>query len=227
MVRRLPDAVLWDMDGTLVDTEPYWMIAQVELVGRFGGTWTHEDGLTLVGSGLWNSAKALQERGVELSADDIVDTLTDRVQEQIESEGVPFRPGARELLTAVHEAGIPQALVTMSVARMARQIADAIGFEAFRAIVAGDQVDEPKPHPAPYLAACRALGVEPSQAVAIEDSLAGLASAVAAGTAAIGVPLLVPLPAEGDHVIWPTLTGRTVDDLAEVASRARGDAGDA
>ena len=66
MTDLLPAAILWDMDGTLVDTEPYWLAAEAELVHSFGGTWTHEDGLTLVGSGLWHSAAVLQGRGVDM-----------------------------------------------------------------------------------------------------------------------------------------------------------------
>ena len=79
-------AVLWDMDGTLVDTEPYWMAAEVELVESFGGHWTHDDGLMLVGSGLWNSAAIIQARGVAMDTDSIVDWLTNRVQEGIAAQ---------------------------------------------------------------------------------------------------------------------------------------------
>ena len=225
MTADLPAAVLWDMDGTLVDTEPYWMRAETELVTAHGGAWSHEDGLLLVGSGLWNSAAIIRTRGVELSLDEIVDTLTNRVQEQIDSDGVPWRPGARELLAEVRERGIPTALVTMSVDRMARQIADRVGFAAFDALVTGDRVAEAKPHPESYLTAAGLLGVRPEDSIAIEDSVAGLASAVSAGTMAIGVPHIVPLPEAGDHTIWTTLEGRTVDDLATVVATSRASAG--
>lgn len=204
------------MDGTLVDSEPYWMGAETELVESYGGTWTHEDGLSLIGSGLWNSAQALQARGVELEADDIVAHLTDKVQEQITVHGVPWRPGARELLLAVREAGIKTALVTMSVRRMAQQVVDSIPFDAFDILVTGDEVDNPKPHPAAYLTAARRLEVDPATAVSIEDSLAGLASSVAAGTVAIGVPHIVSLPESNQHTIWSTLVGRSVQDLSDL-----------
>lgn len=213
-----PAAVFWDMDGTLVDTEPYWMASEVELVSSFGGVWTHEDGLQMVGLGLWNSAEILRAHGVDLSADEIVQWLTDRVQQKLDSDGVPWRPGARELLADLRERGIPTALVTMSVRRMAEQIVAHIPFEAFDVIVSGDEVSEPKPHPEPYLRAAELLGVDPVDAVAIEDSLVGLASAVASGAVAIGVPHIVALPESDEHTLWHTLDGKTADDIAAVAA---------
>lgn len=201
------------MDGTLIDTEPYWMKAEKELVDSFGGTWTGEDGLALVGNGLWVSAEILRGRGVDLSADEIVVLLTDRVLDQIRAE-VPWRPGARELLSAIRDAGIPTALVTMSVRRMAQYVVSAAGFDAFDIVVAGDDVTHSKPHPEPYLLAAELLGVDAGQCVAIEDSAPGLASAIAAGTVPIGVPLHVSIAEGPGHTLWSSLEGRTLDDLA-------------
>jgi HAD superfamily hydrolase (TIGR01509 family) len=217
-----PAAVLFDMDGTIVDTEPYWMTAESELVHSWGGTWTHDDGLTLVGNGLEVSAAVLQSRGVDLDIPTIIDRLTDRVTQQLADVGVPWRPGAQELLREVREAGIPTALVTMSFRRMAEQIAGYIPFDAFDTIVAGDEVDNPKPHPEAYLEAARRLGVPVGRCIAVEDSLTGLAAAVAAGTIAIGVPHLVPLPETGDHTIWRTLEGTTLADLRELITQKAG-----
>lgn len=210
-----PAAVLFDMDGTIVDTEPYWMVAETELITSFGGTWTHEDGLTMVGLGLPVAAAVFQSRGVTLEIDDIIERMTTRVLEQVTDE-VPWRPGARELLSDLRGAGIQTALVTMSITRMAEQIAGAIGFTAFDVIVGGDQVQESKPHPAPYLHAAELLGVDIRQCVAIEDSVPGLASAVASGAVAIGVPLHAPLPEADDHVQWATLENRGLADLRAV-----------
>lgn len=217
----LPAAVLWDMDGTLVDTEPYWMASEVELVHSFGGTWTHDDGLLLVGLGLWNSAEILRSRGVAMEPDEIVHWLTDRVQQKLDADGVPWRPGARELLESLRERGIPTALVTMSVRRMAEQIVAHIPFDAFDVIVSGDEVDEPKPAPEPYLRAAELLGVEIRDTVALEDSLVGLASAVASGATTIGVPHIVPLPESEEHTLWSSLDGRTADDVFAVARAHR------
>lgn len=216
-------AVLWDMDGTLVDTEPYWMAAETPLVESFGGTWSHEQALSLVGMGLEDSARILQDAGVRMGTHDIIAHLTDEVMRQLSTTGVPFRPGARELLSDLRAAGVKTALVTMSMRRMADTVVDLIDFDAFDVVVAGDESTRPKPFPDPYLQACDALGVTPDQAVAIEDSPNGLRSAVASGAATIGVPLMVSLTGAGAHALWPTLEGRTAADVASfhAAHRAK------
>jgi HAD superfamily hydrolase (TIGR01509 family) len=188
-----PAAVLWDMDGTLVDTEPYWLQAESDLVHGAGGVWTAEDGLQLVGSGLERSALILQSRGVSLGVEEIVRTLTDRVRAQI-VDAVPWRPGARELLRELKDAGIPTALVTMSRRDMALEVAGALGFAGFDVVVAGDDVANAKPHPEPYLTAAALLGVDIASCVALEDSEPGVASAVAAGATVFALPMHIPLP---------------------------------
>jgi len=137
------------------------------------------------------------------------------VLEQVRVE-VPWRPGARELLAGIRNAGIPTALVTMSVTRMADAVVDAIGFTAFDRVVGGDQVDRPKPAPDPYLRAAELLGVDIRRCIAIEDSIPGVASAVAAGAVTIGVPLHSPLGEDPSHTLWGDLDGRTVADLVRV-----------
>lgn len=206
------------MDGTIVDTEPYWMRAETELVLEHGGSWTHEQAMQLVGSGLAQSARILQEAGVALSIDAIIETLTDRVLAQVD-DAVPWRPGARELITELGEAGIPVGLVTMSMRRMALQIANGVGDGVFAVVIAGDDVEHAKPHPQPYLLAAERLGVPIGDCVAIEDSQFGLVSAVSSGAATIGVPLHLTLPEGPTHELWPTLEGRTVADLAAALER--------
>ncbi|RWZ51791.1 HAD family phosphatase [Labedella phragmitis] len=215
MTTLLPDAVLWDMDGTLVDTEPYWISAETDLVESFGKTWTYEDAMSLVGAGLWDSAETLRSHGVDMLADDIVSHLTGVVMARITAEGVPFRPGARELLTDLRRAGVRTALVTMSVRAMAEHVVERIGFDSFETLVTGDEVTRPKPHPDPYLEAASRLGVDIERCVAIEDSRTGLASAVASGAVAIAVPHAVSIPESIEHVTWSTLAGRTAESIAE------------
>ncbi len=212
-----PAAVLFDMDGTLIDSEPYWIEEETALVHSFGGTWTHDDALSLVGNGLWDSAAVLQSRGVDLTADEIVARLVDGVLGRIRDE-VPWLPGAQELLRSVRDAGVPTALVTMSTRDLAEVVADAMPFPAFDTLVTGDDVSHPKPHPAPYLTAAERLGVDIERCVAIEDSVPGVTSAVASGALTIGVPLHSTLDEDAGHVRWNGLAGRTIDDLAELIS---------
>ncbi|MHC2998075.1 HAD family hydrolase [Microbacterium sp. HJ5] len=214
-------AVLWDMDGTLVDTEPYWMAAETPLVESFGGTWSHEQALGLVGLGLEDSARIFQHAGVRMGVHDIIDHLTDDVMRRLSETGVPFRPGARELLASLRAAGIKTGLVTMSMRRMAQTVVDLIDFEAFDVVIAGDDSTRPKPFPDPYLQACAALGVTPAEVVAIEDSPNGLRSAVASGAATIGVPLMVSIDGAGAHAVWRTLEGRTAEDVASFHAEHR------
>jgi HAD superfamily hydrolase (TIGR01509 family) len=208
------------MDGTIVDTEPYWMRAQETLVESYGGSWTHEAAMTLVGSGLDRSARILQEFGVDMAADDIIQLLSTRVMEQI-TEHVPWRPGALELLTALHERGVPQALVTMSIGRMARHVASFVPADVFATVVSADEVTESKPHPEAYLTAAAELGVDIERAVAIEDSVTGVTSAVASGAVVIGVQHLLNLDDSGADRIWQTLHDVTPDDLAVVLAEVR------
>ena len=215
MTALLPAAVLWDMDGTLVDTEPYWMAAETDLVHSYGGTWTMDDAVQLVGSGLWHSARVLQSHGVTLSEDEIIALMTDRVLDRI-AEEVPWRPGSRELLMELNDLGIQCGMVTMSIRRMALGVVDSLGFDGFAAVVAGDDVTHSKPHPEPYELGAAALGVNVADCVALEDSAPGIASAVAAGAVVIGVPLHVPVPEDSSFDTWHTVEGRTADHLFEV-----------
>lgn len=209
-------AVLWDMDGTIVDTEPFWMQAEIDLIEQHGGTWTHEQAVQCVGLGLDDSAKLFQAAGVDLPAAEIIGILTDSVMAQLAGPEVPFRPGARELLADLRASGVSLALVTMSHRRMASQIADLLPAGTFDVIVAGDDVTRPKPFPDPYLQAADALGIAPNEAVAIEDSRTGVRSAVAAGVATVGVPHLVDLTGAGHAAEWPTLDARTTADVRAV-----------
>lgn len=211
--RRLPAAVLWDLDGTLVDSEPYWMRSEIELANRHGYDWTEEDGKSLVGMALKDSTRLMGERfGVELDPDETINALTDSVTEQLRRE-IPWRPGAQELLRELRRRGVKTALVTMSLRRMALQVVEAIDFDAFDVVVAGDDVVHGKPHAEPYLKAARLLGVDPSQCVAFEDSISGILSAEAAGTKAVGIPNVIRIPQHPDRILWDTLEGKRLKDL--------------
>ncbi|GAA1542345.1 MULTISPECIES: HAD family hydrolase [Brevibacterium] len=213
-----PAAVLWDMDGTLVDTEPYWIRAETELMNAHGIAWSEEQGLEFVGNDLLTSAAMMQDAGLDLPAAVIVDTLLNEVVDKIE-EAVPFRPGALEFLDAIVTAGIPCVMVTMSYRRLAEAVIAACPAHSFVGLVSGDEVSVGKPDPEPYLKGAALLGLEPGACVALEDSRPGLASAEAAGTIAIGVPHLVDLEERPGRILWSSLEGRSVADLGELTPR--------
>ncbi|MGO4342327.1 HAD family hydrolase [Pedococcus sp. 2YAF34] len=218
---RLPAAVLWDMDGTLVDTEPYWINAEHAIVEEAGGTWSDEYAHQLVGNDLMVSAQFIRDNSpVELDPVEIIEELLRRVVAQV-AEHVPWRPGALELLTALQEAGVPSALVTMSWRSLADAVLAALPAQTFTAVITGDEVEHGKPHPEPYLAAARTLGVNVADCVAIEDSPTGVRSAVAAGVPTIAVPHVVPVPVTVGAVQVPSLRGLTPADLRTVFDGAR------
>ncbi|MFP5335235.1 MAG: HAD family hydrolase [Actinomycetes bacterium] len=213
---RLPEAVLWDMDGTLVDTEAYWMEAEYALVAEHGGTWTEQDAHDLVGNPLLVSAQLLRTRGgVRLTDEEIVDRLLTHVVRRV-GDHVPWQPGALELLEDLARHGVPTALVTMSWTALAHTVVDALPAGSFATLVTGDQVTNGKPHPEPYLEAAARLDVDPRRCVAIEDSVTGLLSAEAAGVPTVAVPHLVPIPPSPGRLIVESLALLDTAALAAV-----------
>jgi HAD superfamily hydrolase (TIGR01509 family) len=208
-------AVLWDMDGTLVDTEPYWIEAEYALVAEFGGTWTEEDSRRLIGNALMTSAEYIRDvGGVDLPLVDIVHRLQGHVIDQV-NRAANWQPGARELLAGLRAAGVPQALVTMSWTPLAQAVLKHLPEGTFDIVVTGDQVRNGKPHPEPYTTAARLLGVEPAACVAIEDSPTGIASAEAAGAVTFAVPHLMPIPRAPGRTVVESLTDLDVGVLAQ------------
>ncbi len=210
----LPKAVLWDMDGTLVDSEPYWLLSESALAEDYGKVWTQENGNDLIGKSLYESSAFLKDHLdiKDLSAQQIVDRLTDSVLSKLQ-HSLPWRPGALELLMELKQAGVKTALVTMSMRRMALAVAEAIPFQAFDIVVAGDDVTHGKPHPEPYQKAAALLGFEPAECIAIEDSITGLRSAEAAGCLPLGIINMMPLEQSGTRVIRHSLTEMNLDAL--------------
>ena len=220
MTAHLPAAVLWDMDGTLVDSEPYWIAEEHALVEAFGGRWSHEHAVALVGQSLLASGGYIaQHSPVTLSPERVVDRLVDGVGARLRLR-VPWRPGALELLTDVRAAGIPSALVTMSYRRLTDLLEAALPEKLFDVVVPGDEVARGKPHPDPYLAAAAALGVDPLDCIAIEDSEAGMRSALAAGVPAIVIPSVKAVPRVRGSVQLATLRGLRATDLLDVVQES-------
>lgn len=217
MPNQLPEAVLWDMDGTLIDSEPYWLLSQNNLAAEHGMQWGEEHGHHLIGKDLKDSSAYIKEKMQldQLSIDEIINRLTNEVIERL-NEKLHWRPGALELLIALKQAGIKTALVTMSMRRMALAVVEQIPFQAFDVVIAGDDVSKGKPDPEPYLLAATALGVRAQDCVAFEDSNTGLTSAEAAGTLAIGIPSLVPIPPKPGRRLMQSLEQISINELQRI-----------
>jgi HAD superfamily hydrolase (TIGR01509 family) len=207
--------VLFDMDGTLVDSEGLWGAALHEVAAAYGGRLSEAARLSMVGIGALDSMAILHADLGQPWRDPVASAaLVERRVAELFGDGLPWRPGARRLLHAVRAAGIPTALVTSTPRHLVRLALGTLGAENFDAVVCGDEVPAPKPDPAPYLLAADLLGVPAHRCVAVEDSPVGVASAHAAGTAVLAVPHDVPLrPVDGVHVV-ASLTGVGLDRLA-------------
>jgi HAD superfamily hydrolase (TIGR01509 family) len=195
-------AVLFDMDGTIVDTEPLWYEAEVRLVAGYGGELGPDHAARLLGKPIEYSAAYLREvGGIDLDAATLGDQLNTQMVKLL-SEGVTWRPGARELLDALVAAGVRRGLVSASHRQIIDAVLTNIAETRFEVIVGHDDVTSTKPDPEPYLLAARHLGLDPADCVVFEDSATGVASAVAAGCRVVLVPGRIPVdPGPGVTVI--------------------------
>lgn len=184
-----PKAVFWDMDGTLIDSEPYWHQAEIEIAHEHGGEWTEQLGWQHAGLPVTVCAQAMIDRGTQLPSSTIVDMLIQRVA-HMEEQSMPWIPGTLELLQTLAQHAIPSVLVTASPRGMAESAVRQAPDNVFVGFVCGDDDLAKKPDPAPYLQACKVANVPLSdirQCIAIEDSRPGLLSAVASGATTLAV----------------------------------------
>jgi HAD superfamily hydrolase (TIGR01509 family) len=201
-------AVLFDMDGTLVDSEKVWDVGLAELAAHYGGALSPAARRSMVGTSMRESMTILHDDLAQPWRDTVASTawLEARVMELF-ARGLVWRPGARELLAAVRAAAIPTALVTATRRPLVEVALRTIGPENFDVVVCGDEVTRTKPHPEPYLAAADLLGAPITRCVAIEDSPTGVASARAAGARVLAVPSEVDLSEVESVTLVTSLTG--------------------
>lgn len=210
--------MLWDFDGTLVDSHDYWTATWAEMAARRGGSWSQENTLALVGLDLLDAGTYIRDHlGVEEPTEGLVEEMVAGVATRIREE-IPWRVGSRELLTSIRGEGIPCALVTMSYRSLVAPVLEQLAPDTFEAVVTGDEVSHGKPHPAPYLAAAAALGVDPGDCIAIEDSATGVASARAAGCRVVVAPNHGTIAALPLDLAVDSLVGLTVAELRSLAA---------
>ncbi|MCX6467343.1 MAG: HAD family phosphatase [Pseudonocardiales bacterium] len=221
---RGPEAVLWDMDGTLVDSEKVWTVALVEVSRDLRRELSADARAAIVGSSVPRTLRILFD-DLELPHDpDVMRAAGERIvarTAELFAGGLEWRPGAVEALRLVAAAGWPAALVTNTGRELTEQALETIGREHFAVTVCGDEVPRGKPDPDPYLRAAELLGVDPGHCLAVEDSPTGALAAERAGAAVLVVPCDVPVPAEPGRVLRESLTGLSVTDLVDGYTRAR------
>jgi HAD superfamily hydrolase (TIGR01509 family) len=196
-------AVLFDMDGLLVDSEPVWSVAEGEIMEWLGGPWNLDVKAMCIGHRVDEACQILVDvAGSSVPAAEVAERLVARMCELFR-EHLPLLPGAAELVDAVRAAGVRTALVSSSYRALVDAALASLGAERFDVTVAGDEVVEAKPAAEPYVRAAAMLGVHPADCVVVEDSLAGAMSGEAAGCRVIVVPGAVPFPGRETYASLP------------------------
>jgi len=215
-----PAAVLWDMDGTIVDTELVWRAAAERLARESGGRLTPEHERSLIGANPRDSARVLRDAGVEGGDDEIFTRLSAEVHDVALRTELRYRPGALELLTSLEIAGVTQAIISMSPRSHVDLVVTRIPV-AFATTVAADDVVNGKPHPDAYHVAAARLGVRAADCVIIEDSPTGVAAAIASGAVTVAAPYYLTFDTAGAAAEWAGLESRRAGDVFAAFTRAR------
>lgn len=206
--------VLFDLDGTLIDSEPLWFEVGRTVIERHGAIWTSDSSTKLLGVNLPKIGEALQRAvgRADLSGEYLLDEVVQEISGVLRTS-LTWRPGAVSLLSSLNSAGVPVGLVTASYQPIVDAVKSHLPAGTFQATVSGNDVSQGKPHPESYLLGAKRLGVEPDRCVAIEDSPTGIASAEGAGCHVIGIPSQQPLPESPGRLILTSLEEIDLDVL--------------
>ena len=214
---RFPfEAVLWDMDGTLIDSEPIWIEEERQLMRSLGVDWTDEDAHHCLGGPMERVDAYMRERSGNRHEPLLLSSmLVGRMEERLSSQ-VPFTKGAELLLNSMHLERIPMALVSASTRAIMNAALQSIGSHFFQCTFSSNDVENTKPHPEGYLRAAEHLGVPIESSLIIEDSHTGMSSAIESGAYVLGLPHLTPLPSGPKVVHRSSLEGLNLESLADL-----------
>lgn len=215
------------MDGLLIDSEPLWTIAEIELAEHLGGTWSDALKASIVGTRLDVAVPAiLQWYDVARGPAEVASAMDFLLNRMVESfrKRLPLMPGALELIDGVRALGVPTALVSSSYRVLVDAALGSLGRDRFDVTLAGDEVGHGKPSPEPYLCACALLGVAPDRSVIVEDAMSGVASGEAAGGTVVAVPWAAPIAAKPRR---PVVSSLELIDPAWLVSQAPAPSGGA
>lgn len=196
MDQGLPTVVLFDMDGTLIDTEPWWFQGESCYCQQYGVEWTRADAAEVIGGSLvFTSQKLVDKTGSSDTAEQAAEWLLAFMENKALVNEPPWMPGILELIERLRDQGVKVGLVTSSHRQLVDPVLRSVGDDFFDVVVTGDDVANLKPHPEPYQTAMKSLDAKPEQTVILEDSESGLASAHASGARVVAVPCVVEIPA--------------------------------
>ena len=206
------------MDGTLVDTEPMWLVCEAELMDQFGYTWTHEDQSHCLGGSLDRVGRYMFDlAGGAQSPEFFTNTLIDLMAKSLRT-GAALMSGAEELMALCDHLALPMALVSASPRVLVDAVLANLSGHNFAISISSDDVTRVKPDPEGYLAAAKFLGVSIEECLILEDSATGVAAASASGGAVVAIPHLVPI-LESDRVrVVSTVSELSMEKLRDLYS---------
>jgi HAD superfamily hydrolase (TIGR01509 family) len=202
-------AILFDMDGTLIDSEPLWLEAEIEIMEELGCNWDQQDHINCLGGPIDKTENYMQDRSNNIKPFGYFTKKLDDVMEKKLSTKLNLIPNALEIINDCKRSELKIALVTASSGRLMSAVLKRFPVGIFDTTVSYDDVKRSKPDPEPYLLASKTLGVDITNCVVIEDSLTGVQSGLNAGAQVIGIPHLVKMPSN------PNL--RVVESLSEIS----------
>ena len=212
-------AILFDMDGSLVDTEPIWYDAEVDVMATYGTRWTPEDQQHTIGGpwlrvGTYMASRLASQGGPQLPPQRLWDELQQAFSRHLDSGHIAVYDGAEALLNEAMAAGLPLALVSNSTRELMDKVLAAHRRFRFDVTIASDEVTNGKPHPEPYLEAASRLGVPIERCLVVEDSPNGVAAARDSGAAVVAVAHVAAVDPGPRGIVVDSLAGFTLDELA-------------